>query len=78
MKPSDTGGSRMSVVLKAICKELLPLLQTLSQLYESSVDAEAYCRYSLLTSVNGVSSSYLLSDVLSTLVLLNLLCRRRC
>ena len=65
-------GYRISAVLTEICKELLPLLQTFSQLYESSGDAEAYGIYSLLASVNGVSSSYLLSEVLSALALLNL------
>ena len=58
--------------VKAICKELPPLLQTLSQLYEPSGDAEAYGIYSHLASVNGVSSSYLLSEVLIALVLLNM------
>ena len=48
------------------------MLQTLSQLYESSGDAEAYGIYSLWASVNGVSSSYLLSEVFSALALLNL------
>ena len=67
----------MSVVLiKAICKELPPLL-TLSQLYKSSVDAEAYGIYSLLASINGVSSSYLLSEVLSALALLNLFMQKK-
>ena len=46
------------------------MLQTLSRLYELSGDAEVYGIYSLLASVIGVSSSYLLSEVLSTLVLL--------
>ena len=58
--------------VKAIYKELPPLLQTISQLYESSGDAEAYGIYSLLASVNGILSSYLLSEVLSALNLLNL------
>ena len=38
----------------------------------SSGDAEAYGIYSLLASVNGVSGSYLLSEVLSVLAFLNL------
>ena len=58
--------------VKALCKELPPLLQTLSQLHESPGDAEAYGIYSLLAIVNGVSSSYLISEVLSSLALLNL------
>ena len=45
------------------------MLQTLSQLYESSGDAEAYGIHSLLASVNGVSSSYLLSEIPSALAL---------
>ena len=45
--------------VKANFKELPPLLQTLSQLYEPSGDAEAYGIYSHMASVNGVSSSYL-------------------
>ena len=47
------------------------------QLYESSGDTEAYSIYSLLASVNGVSSSYLLSEVLSALVLLNLFMQKK-
>ena len=62
---------------KAICKELPPLLQTFTQLYESSGDAEAYGIYSILASVNGVSSSHLLSEVLSALALLNLLMQKK-
>ena len=60
--------------VKAICKELPPLLQTLSQLYESSGFAEAYGIYSLLAIVNGVSSSY---QVLSSLALLNLFMQKK-
>ena len=70
------GGCRMSVV-KAICKELPPLLQILSQLYRSSGDAEAYDIYSLWASVNGVSISYLQSEVLSDLTLLNLFLQKK-
>ena len=47
------------------------LLQTLSQLYESSGDAEAYGVYSHLASFNGVSSSYLLSEVPCSLKLVH-------
>ena len=63
--------------VEAICKELPPLLQTLSQLYESSGDAEAYAIYSLWASVYGVSSSYLLSEVLSALALINLFMQKK-
>ena len=52
-------------------QELPQLLQTLSQLYESSGDAEVYGMYSPLAIVNGVSGRYLLSEVLSSLDLLN-------
>ena len=69
VKPSDTRWLSHERCVKAICKELTPLLQTLSQLYESSRDAEAYGIYSLLASVNDVSGSYLLSEVLSALAL---------
>ena len=62
---------------EAICKELPPLLQTLTQLHESSGDAEAYGIYSLLAIVNGVSSSYLISEVLSSLALLNLFMQKK-
>ena len=55
VKPSDTRLLHECCVI-AICKEVPPLLQTLSQLYESSGDAEAYGIYSLFASVNGVSS----------------------
>ena len=47
VKPSDTRWLSHECCVKAICKELSPLLQTLSQLYESSGDAEAYGTYSL-------------------------------
>ena len=57
---------------KEICKKQPPLLQTLSQLYELSGDAEAYGIYSILASVNGVPSSYLQSEFLSAHALLNL------
>ena len=76
VKPSDTRWLLHERCVKAICKELLPLLQTLSQLCELSEDAEAYGIYSLLASVNGVSSSYLLSEVLGALPLLNLFMQR--
>ena len=52
-------------------------MQTLLQLYESSRYAEAYGIYSLLVSVNGVSSSYLLSEVLSAPALLNLFMQKK-
>ena len=69
MKPSDTRWLSHERCVKAICRELPPLMQTLSQLYESSEDGEAYSIYSLLASVNGGSSSYLLSEVPSALAL---------
>ena len=72
MKPSDTRCLSHERCVKAICKELPPLLQTLSQFSELSGDAGAHSIYSLLASVNGVSSSYLLSEVLSALALFNL------
>ena len=53
------------------------MLQTLSQFYESSGDTEAYGIYSILTSVHGVSSSYLLSEVVSVLALLNLFMQKK-
>ena len=77
MKPNDNSCLSHERCIKVICKELPPLLQTLSQLYESSGDAEAYGIYSLLASVNGVSSSYLLSEVLSDLALLNLFMQKK-
>ena len=46
MKPSDTRWLSHERCVNAICKELPPLLQTLSQLYVSSGDAEAYGIYS--------------------------------
>ena len=42
LKPYNTMWLLHERCVKATCKELLPLLQTLSQLYESSGDAEAY------------------------------------
>ena len=72
MDPSDTRWLSHEHCVKAICKELPQLLQTRSQLYESSRDTAVYGIYSILTSVNGVSSNYLVSEVLSALALLNL------
>ena len=47
--------------VKVICKDRPPLLQTLSQLYESSGDADAYSIYSLLAIVSGVKKlSYII------------------
>ena len=77
VKPSDTRLLSHERCVKAIFVELPPLLQTLSQLYESSGDAEAYGIYSLLASVNGVSSSYLQSEVFSALALLNLFMQKK-
>ena len=67
VKPSNTRWLSHERCVQAICKELAPLLQTLLKLYESSGGAEPYGIYSLLASVNGVSSSYLLSEVLCAL-----------
>ena len=77
MKPSDTRWLSHEHCVKAIHKELPPLLQTLSQLYESSGDAEADGIYVLLASVNGVSSSYPLSEVFSALALLNVFMQKK-
>ena len=77
MKPSDTRWLSHERCVKAICMELPSLLQTLSQLYKSSGDDEAHGIYSLLASVNGLSSSYLLSEVLSVLALLNLFLQKK-
>ncbi len=62
MKPSDTKWLSHEPCVKAIYKELIPFLQTLSQSYESSGCAKAYDIYFPWASVNGVSSSYLLSE----------------
>ena len=64
------------MTLAGNCKELPPLLQTLSQLYDHG-DAEAYGIYSFLASLDGVSSSYLLLEVLSVLALLNLFMQKK-
>ena len=77
VKPSDTRWLSQERFAKTICKELPPLLPTLSQLYRSSGDAEAYSIYSPLASVNGVSSSYLPPEVLSALALLNLFMQKK-
>ena len=53
------------------------MLQTLSQLYESSGGAEIYGIYSILASFNGVSSSYHLSKILNALALLNLFMQKK-
>ena len=52
MKPSDTRWLSHERCVKVIFKEMPLLLQTLSQLYESCGDAEAYGIYSLLAIVN--------------------------
>ena len=77
VKPNDTRWLSPEHCVKAICKELPPLLQTLLQLYESSGDAEAYGICSLMASVNGESSSYLLSEVLGAFALLNLFMQKK-
>ena len=48
VKPSDIRWLSHERCVKAICNELPPLLLTLSQLYESSGNAEVYGIYSLL------------------------------
>ena len=75
MKPFDTRWLSHEHCIKEICKELPPLLQALSQLHESSGDAEAYGIYSLLAIVNDLSST--LSEVLSCLALLNLFMQKK-
>ena len=65
VKPSDTRWLSHERCVKAIFKKLPLLLQILSQLYKSSGDVEAHGVHSLLASVNGVSRSYLLSEVLN-------------
>ena len=62
VKPSDTRLLSHELCVKAICKQLPPLLQTLSQLYESSGDAEAYGIYSLLAMVYQAVISYQISQ----------------
>ena len=69
MKPSDTRWLSHERYVKVICKELPPLKQTFSQLYESSGDAEPNGIYSVLAIVNG---QLLLSEFLSPLALLTL------
>ena len=56
VKPCDTRSVSPEHCLKVICNELLPLLQTLSQLYKLSGDAEANGIYPLLAIVNGAST----------------------
>ena len=77
VKPSDTRQLSHERCVKPICRELPPLLQTLSQLYQSSGNAEAYGIYSVLASVNGVSSSCVLLEVLSAHALLNLFMQKK-
>ena len=77
MKLSDTWWRLDEGCVKEICKELPPLLQTLSQSYELSGDSEVNNIYSLLASLNSGSSSYFLSEVLSALALLNLFVQKK-
>ena len=77
MKPSDTRWLSHERCVKAIFKEPPPLIQTLSQLDKSSGDAEAYIIYTLLASVNDVTSSYHLSEVLSTFPFLNFFMQKK-
>ena len=77
VKTGDTSWLSHERCVKVICKELPPFLLTLSQLYGSAGDVEAYGIYSLLNSVDGVSSSYLLSEVVSALALLNLFVQKK-
>ena len=69
VKPYDTRW--LSHVLKAICKELPPLLQTHSQ-FSSHLEM---LRHMVHTRADGVSSSYLLLEV--PVPLLSCLCRTR-
>ena len=55
VKPSDSRWLSHERCVKAICKELPPLLQTLSLLYAGH--AKTYGMYSFWASINGVSSS---------------------
>ena len=64
VKPSDTRWLSHECCIKPICGEPPPLLQTLSQLNESSGNGEAYGLYSVLASV--------LLEVLSAHAFLNL------
>ena len=54
MKPCYTRWLSHERRVKVSCKELLPLLQILSHIYEPSGDAEAYGIYSLWTIVSGI------------------------
>ena len=53
------------------------IVANLFTVIQSPGDAEAYGIHFLLASVNGVSSSYLLSEVLSALALLNLFMQKK-
>ena len=66
----------MSVVLRKF-QETASIVANLFTVTRVIGDAEAYGIYSLLASVNGVSSSYLLAEVLSDLALLNLFMKKK-
>ena len=71
MKPSSTRWLSHERCLRAIRKDLPALLVTLQQLYENSGDAEAYGIFLVLSSLSGIASIILLSEVLDLIARLN-------
>lgn len=71
VKPSNTRWLSHERFLRAIRKDLLALIVTLQQLYQTSGDAEAYGISLILSSLSGVASIFLLSEVLDILAKLN-------
>ena len=71
VKPSDTRWLSHEGCVRAIFRELLALIITLQQLYETSDDAEAYSLSNLLATYTGVVSVVFLSEVLDILARAN-------
>ena len=77
VKPSSTRWLSHERCLRAIRKHLPALLVTLHQLYENSGDAEAYGSFLVLSSLSGIASIILLSEVLDLIARLNCYMQRQ-
>ncbi|KAI6656129.1 Zinc finger protein [Oopsacas minuta] len=77
VKPSSTRWLSHERCLSAIRKDPPALIITLQQLYQTSGDAEAYGISLILSSISGVASIFLLSEVLDLLARFNCYMQRQ-
>ena len=77
VKPSDTCWLSHERCVRAIRKELPALITTLQQLYETTGDAEAFGLSTLLASLCGIASIFLLSEVLDIFARMNATLQRK-